>query len=193
MAKKRWNPQALRDKLQQISGGTIALTDLEIGRLRYKLRFRVAYEVGFACADLDDLVQETLRRFLHASQEDKLRTSDAAGAFVNGICRNVIFEYRRRLHRDAPMPEIIPEPPAHGLPETERFELRQSLDEAMKQLSARDRLLLRSFYLEEQPIEEILELAGLTLENFRVLLCRAKKRLRQIYCQGLQYGAMSGH
>jgi RNA polymerase sigma-70 factor (ECF subfamily) len=71
--------------------------------------------------------------------------------------------------------------------------LRQALDEALKQLSPRDRLVLRSFYLEERSTEEILELTGLTLENLRVVLCRAKERLREIYCRSVQYRAPSGH
>ena len=40
--------------------------DLE--KLRPKLRFKVCYEVGFYCPDVDDIVQETLARFLVASQ-----------------------------------------------------------------------------------------------------------------------------
>jgi RNA polymerase sigma-70 factor (ECF subfamily) len=142
---------------------------------------------------VDDLVQETLRRFLDASQSDKLRSPEAAAAFVNGVARNVISEYRRRLHRDVPMPEIVPEPPAKGLPESERFELRQVLDEAMSQIPPRDRLVLQSFYLEEKSAEEVLALTGLTMENFRVVLCRAKERFRQIYLRIVQYRAASGH
>jgi RNA polymerase sigma factor (sigma-70 family) len=169
------------------------LADLQIEKFGQKLRFRVCYEVGFACPDIDDLVQETLRRFLEATRADKLRSEEAAAAFANGICRNVISEYRRRLYRDAPMPEVIPEPSARSLPETEQFELRQALDEAMKQLSPRDRLVLRAFYLEEQSTEEILERTGLTLENLRVVLCRAKERFRQIYSRSVQYRAASNH
>ena len=169
------------------------LSDVEIERLRQKLRFRVGYEISFACPDIDDLVQETLKRFLNASQADKLRTPEATAAFVNGICRNVIFEYRRRLYRDMPMPEIVPEPPVKEMPESERFELRQALDEAMKQLSQRDRMVLRYFYVEERSTEEVLELMGLTLENFRVVLCRAKEGFRQIYSRSVQYRAASGH
>ncbi len=167
--------------------------DLDIDKLGRKLRFRVAYEVGFACPDVEDLVQETLRRFLDASQGDKLHTPEAAGSFLNGICRNVISEYRRRLYRDAPLPDVAPEPPASGLADSERFELRQALDEAMRQLPARDRLVLQAFYLEEKTTAEVLELTGLTLENFRVVLCRAKERFRQIYLQSLQYRAVSRH
>jgi len=51
----------------------------------------------------------------------------------------------------------------------------------MRQLSSRDREILNMFYLEERPVEEILKLTGLTETNFRVVLCRAKEKFRQIY------------
>lgn len=175
-----------------ISGDGV-LDDLDLGKLGRKLRFRVSQEVGFTCPDVDDLVQETLRRYLIASQEDKLRTPEAAAAFVNGICRNVISEYRRRLYRDGPLPEIVPEPPARGIPDGERFELRQAIDQAIQQLAPRDRLVLTAFYLEERSTDEILQLTGLTVENFRVVLCRAKERFGEIYRRSVQYRSASSH
>jgi RNA polymerase sigma-70 factor (ECF subfamily) len=167
--------------------------DLDLAKLRQKLRYRAAHEVSFACPDLDDIVQESLRRFLEASLSDKVRSLEVAGAFLNGICRNVISEYRRRLLRDGPMPECIAEPPDRALPGPERFELRQAIEEAMQHLSERDRTVLKYFYLEECATEEILERTGLTLENFRVVLCRAKERFREIYSRRLQYHAGSSH
>jgi RNA polymerase sigma factor (sigma-70 family) len=169
------------------------LGDLDLANLRQKLRFRVGYQLGFTCPDIEDVVQEALRRFLDAEQSQKLRTPEAAAGFVNGICRNVILEYRRRLQREAPMPETAPELPENGLPEGERFELREAVEAAMNELSPRDRSVLRSFYLEERTPEEISAATGLTLENFRVVLCRAKERFRQIYRRSVQYGAGSGH
>ena len=164
---------------------------LEIEKLGVRLRYKVRYQLGFACPDIDDVVQETLRRFLDASQADRMRTPGAAGAFLNGICRNVILEYRRRLFRDAPMPEVPPEPPPNRLPPTELFELRDAIAEGMKQLSARDQQVLRAFYLEERPVEEILELTGLSPANFRVVLCRAKEKFRQIYSGSMKSQAAS--
>lgn len=157
---------------------------LDIDKLRPKLRFRVAHELGFACADIDDVVQETLSRYLVAVQDDRVRTPEAAGAFVNGICRNVIFEYRRRMLRDVPMPDAPPEPPPKSISAPDLFELRDAIGEAMGQLSARDRQVLQLFYLEERPVPRILEAAHLSEPNFRVVLCRARDRFRQIYRDG---------
>lgn len=165
----------------------------EIEKLRPKVRFRVSYAVGFYCPDLDDIVQETLARFLVASREEKIHNPAAVGAFLNGVCRNVISEYRRRNMRDEPMPEVVPEPPGRGIPESDLFELREAIAQGMEQLSERDRRVLRGFYLEEKSKEEILKQTGMSDENFRVVLCRAKERFRTIYVEQTQHRGSSRH
>lgn len=152
-----------------------------IGNLAPRLRYKVARTLGFACPDIDDIVQETLKRYLESAEAGRIHSPEAAGAFLNGICRNVISEYRRRLFRDVPMPEIAPEPPARRIAEPELFALRNEIAEGMRQLAPRDREVLRLFYLEEMPVPEILQRTGLAEANFRVVLCRAKGRFRQIY------------
>jgi RNA polymerase sigma-70 factor, ECF subfamily len=169
------------------------LTDLDLDKLRPKLRFKVCYEMGFYCPDVDDVVQETLARFLVATRDRKILNPAAAGAFLNGICRNVISEYRRRNMRDEPMPEVVPEPPSKTIPETDLFELRQAITHGLEQLSERDRRVLRAFYLEEKSKEEILKLTGMTDENFRVVLCRAKERFRAIYVEQAKHRGSSRH
>ena len=170
---------------------TLSGDDLE--KLRARLHFRVSYDIGFYSADIDDIVQESLARFLAAVQEGKIRNPDATGAYVNGVCRNVISEYRRRNRRDDPMPEVVPEPPGRGIRDAELFELRDIIALALEQLSERDRRVLRSFYLEENSKEQILKESGLTDENFRVVLCRAKERFRAIYLERTQQSRRAGH
>lgn len=169
------------------------LSDRELGELRSRIRFKVCYDVGFYSPDVDDIVQETLTRFLLAERDDKIHNPEAVGAFVNGICRNVISEYRRRNLRIEQMPEIMPEPPARGLPESDVFELRQAIAHGLGQLSDRDRKVLRAFYLEDKSRAEILRQMGLTDENLRVVLFRAKERFRAIYEQQAKHRAGSGH
>jgi RNA polymerase sigma-70 factor (ECF subfamily) len=165
--------------------------DLE--RLRPRVRFKVSYEVGFFCPDVDDMVQEAMMRFMVAAREEKIQNPAALGAFLNGICRNVVSEYRRRNMRDEPMPEVVPEPPGKSIPETELFELRQAIAQGMQQLSERDRRVLRAFYLEEKSKDEILKQTGMTDENFRVVLCRAKERFRAIYLEQTKHRGNSRH
>ncbi|HEX5227681.1 MAG TPA: sigma-70 family RNA polymerase sigma factor [Bryobacteraceae bacterium] len=150
-------------------------------QLRARLRFKVAYDVGFACPDIEDIVQEALARLMTAARDDKILNPAAIGAFLNGICRNVISEYRRRNMREDPMPEVVPEPPDRGIRDADLLELREAIDHGLAQLSERDRRVLRAFYLEEKSKEEILNDSGMSDENFRVVLCRAKERFRAIF------------
>jgi RNA polymerase sigma-70 factor, ECF subfamily len=166
---------------------------VDLDKLRPKLRFKVGYAVGFLCPDIDDIVQETMARFLVASRAEKVRNPEASAAFLNGICRNVISEYRRRSRRDEPMPETVPDLPDRALSDSDRFAYREAIIKGMEQLPDRDRKILRAFYLEEKTKEEVLRLTGLTEENFRVVLCRAKERFRKIYLQQTQHRTASRH
>lgn len=168
-------------------------SDEDLEKLRPKLRYKIRYELGFYCPDVDDIVQETIARVLVATREEKIQNPAAVGAFLNGVCRNVISEYRRRNMRDEPMPEVVPEPPSKGIAETDLFDLRQAIALGLDQLSDRDRRILRAFYLEEKPRSEILSDTGLTEENFRVVLCRAKERFRAIYVEQTKHRTPSRH
>jgi RNA polymerase sigma factor (sigma-70 family) len=165
----------------------------ELEKLRSRLRYKVSYDLGFACPDIDDVVQESLLRYLNATRGEKLQNPAAAGAFLSGICRNVISEYRRRNLRLDPMPEVMPEPRNEIIQDSELFELREAISQGLDQLSERDRNVLRAFYLEEKSKEEILKSTGLTDENFRVVLCRAKERFRAIYVERTQHRGPSRH
>jgi RNA polymerase sigma factor (sigma-70 family) len=167
-------------------------SEADMEKLRPRLRFKVCYRVGFACPDVDDIVQETLTRFLTIDPA-RLKNPEATGAYLNGICQNVILEYRRRWSRDTPAAHALPEGSDERLADTELFEMRQAIASGMQELSLRDRQVLRAFYLEEKPKREILEEAGLTDENFRVVLCRAKERFRHIYVSKVKRRGASGH
>ena len=71
-----------------------------IDRYRRKVRYKVCYHLGSFCQDVEDVVQETLARFLRAIQDDKVRNPESVGAFLSGICNNVILEYRRRFWKE---------------------------------------------------------------------------------------------
>lgn len=157
------------------------LTELSIERLRLKLRYKVLYHVGHNCADVDDLVQETLARFFRAEQRHQIRNTEEVGAFLNGVCRNVILEYRRRIKRE---PNIDPDmtiPDAGVRPDAEIFELRDSIDNGLRELAERDRAILRALYLEGREKEDICREWAMTDAQFRVVLFRAKERFRRAY------------
>lgn len=179
--------------MSSVIGRLMELSAYDLEKLRTRLRFKVSYDLGFACPDVDDIVQESLARFLAATRDEKIHNPAAAGAFLHGICRNVVSEYRRRSMRDDPMPEVVPELPGKTIADADRFELRQAIAQGLNQLSERDRRVLRAFYLEEKSKEEILQQTGMSDENFRVVLCRAKERFRTIYVEQTKHRGPSRH
>jgi len=149
--------------------------------------------VGGVCPDVEDLVQETLVRFLRLAEDEKIRNPHNLGAFLNGVCNNVILEYRRRLWREEPYePEFCGDRQAVG-PEAERMEVREAINAGLAELSDRDHAILRSFYLEERTREEICQALGIADAQFRVALFRAKERFRKIYRESVKPRAARSH
>jgi RNA polymerase sigma-70 factor (ECF subfamily) len=170
-----------------------SLTEPDIDRLRLKLRYKVLYHLGHGCADVDDLVQESLVRFFRAEQRDLIRNPEEFGAFLNGVCRNVILEYRRRMRREPPIDPNVPIPDAGFRPDAEIFEMRDAIDNGLKELAERDRAILRALYLEGREKDDICREWGMSDAQFRVVLFRAKERFRRIYNRELKRNSPVDH
>ncbi len=169
------------------------LSEPSIERLRLKLRYKVLYHVGHGCADVDDLVQETLVRFFRAEQRQQIRNTEEFGAFLNGVCRNVILEYRRRVKLEPNIDPEMPLPDAGVRPEAEIFEMRDSIDNGLQELAERDRAILRSLYLEGREKEDICREWTMTDAQFRVVLFRAKERFRRAYGMEMKRNSSIDH
>jgi RNA polymerase sigma-70 factor (ECF subfamily) len=169
------------------------LTEPSIDRLRLKLRYKVLYHVGHGCADVDDLVQESLVRFFRAEQRQQIRNTEEFGAFLNGVCRNVILEYRRRIRREPPIDPDMPIPDAGVRPDAEILEMRDAIDNGLKELAERDRAILRSLYLEGREKEDICKEWGMSDAQFRVVLFRAKERFRRAYGAEMKRNSEDDH
>ena len=159
---------------------------------RLKLRYKVCYHLGSSCPDVDDVVQETLIRFLRAVRDEKIHNPESTAAFLSGICNNVIREYWRQIRKEPVIdPDLTPERPA--APEADVFSLRQVITVVMTELSQRDRDILRAFFLEERDKEEICRSMGLSDSQFRVALFRAKERFRKGYRKTMKQNPREEH
>jgi RNA polymerase sigma-70 factor (ECF subfamily) len=159
----------------------LAIDDAALERLRLKLRYKVLYHVGHGCADVDDLVQESLARFIRAGQRQQIRNTEEFGAFLNGVCRNVILEYRRRVRREPTSDQDSEIPERAVRPEADILELREAIDNSLAELADRDRAILRSLYLDGKDKDEICNEWNMSDAQFRVVLFRAKERFRRAY------------
>jgi RNA polymerase sigma-70 factor, ECF subfamily len=168
-------------------------TEPSIERLRLKLRYKVLYHCGHNCADVDDLVQESLLRFFRAEQRQTIRNTEELGAFLNGVCRNVILEYRRKVRREPPMDPDAPIPDPGIRPDADLLELRDSINNGLKELAERDRTILRALYLEGKEKEEICREWKMSDAQFRVVLFRAKERFRRAYSTEVKQNISDAH
>ena len=162
---------------------------------RLKLRYKARYHLGPFCPDVDDIVQETLTRCVTALRDKRVHSPDSIGAFLSGICNNVILEYWRRVWREG-QPEEVEQVEAQTpvvASVATSLELREAVAAALAELSDRDCDLLRYFFLQEMDKEEICRRMGLTDSQFRVALFRAKERFRKIYRQGLKHPGGPDH
>ncbi len=159
---------------------SLATEELESYRLR--LRYKIARHVGYACPDVDDLVQETLARVLRSAEGDTIHNRSNIGGFLNGVANHVIHEYRRRLWREQPYnSEVHDSRPVPS--EAEHMEILQAAQVVLRQLSPRDAEILRSYYLQEKTKDEVCAELGLSDPQFRVVVFRARERFRRIYLQ----------
>jgi len=129
----------------------------------------------------DDVRQETLLRVLRNIRRGDIEHPERFGAYVNTVCNNVMLELFRRDSRWDQFPEGSPEPASgepgaeSGMVEEERRALvRQALDE----LPPKEHELLRRIFLNEEDRDEVCREFGITREHLRVLLHRARGRLR---------------
>ena len=64
---------------------------------------------------------------------------------------------------------------------------RKYFDNALKKIPEEDALLLTMFYLDEQSIEQVSEISGLTVSNVKVKLHRIRKKLYQSIDEMMKY------
>ena len=145
------------------------------GLLRAMVRNR---RRGWPDDRLEDVVQETFTRVLHAVRNGSLRDADRFPAFLISVCENVLREDTRAGARLLPSePERLervatedPEAQAHAR------QTLQAAREVLDTLSARDREILELVLVLQADKDEVCKRFGVTRDHLRVLLHRAKER-----------------
>jgi RNA polymerase sigma-70 factor (ECF subfamily) len=133
----------------------------------------------------DDVRQETLLRVLRSLRAGASEHPERLGAYVNTVCNNVILEVFRRDRRLTELPPgDIPSGHAGAesgmLAEERRVLVRRALDD----LSAKDRQLLQRIFLDENDKDLVCKEFSVSRDYLRVLLHRARTRLRTALSQG---------
>ena len=147
--------------------------------LSLKLRGRLS-----SPALIDDAKQETFVRVLTAlKKRGGLERAETLGAFVNAVCNNVLFEMYRAERRTTPIDEDAPEPADAKARDAESVAVQEEevdrLRRALVSLPAKERDLLRWLFLEECDKDEVCRRLHIDRGYLRVLLFRAKVKLRE--------------
>jgi RNA polymerase sigma-70 factor, ECF subfamily len=132
---------------------------------------------------IEEARQETFRRVFTTLQRDGLDQPERLGAFVNSVCNNVLFELYRAESRTPNLPEDAPEQ-ADERPGPESVfvtrERKAVVEQALEQLPAKDRELIRQIFLEERDKDDVCRDFHVDREYLRVLVHRAKSRFRAV-------------
>ena len=176
------------DYLQRLASGDAAIErhfSLYFGDLlSLKLRVRIR-----SAQLIEDIRQETLLRVLQIVRTRGVEHPERFGAFVSAVCNNVLMEQLRQDSRHEHW-ETEPEVADNSVDLDASLvtqQQRRQVETVLAELPAKDRDLLRAFFLEERERTELCRRYGVTEEYLRVLLHRAKTRFRSMYSK--QFGA----
>ena len=146
----------------------------------YKLLYRVAYYLTGNAQDAEDLLQDMYLR-LWQKRED-LPDEAMKEAYLVAMMKNLFVDQRRHKRIDAS--EDIE---AHASPPDERSldeqigsrDEVQQVEGLIRQLSERDAKIIQMHLMEDRSYEEIESDTGLSQGNIRIIVMRAKKKLKQ--------------
>jgi RNA polymerase sigma-70 factor (ECF subfamily) len=150
--------------------------------MKMKLQFRLK-----SAEAIDDVQQETFVRFYAALREGKIRQPKSLGSYVNSICNNVLKETWRPEPTISLDDDEAPELPSAPVDLSKILDDRQAaqkVQEVIEQLPERDRRVLRDIFFEERDKDEVCRELGITRDNLRLLLHRAKQRFKHLYDKG---------
>jgi RNA polymerase sigma-70 factor (ECF subfamily) len=129
----------------------------------------------------EDIRQETLIRVLRAVRQGNIEHPERLGAYVSAVSNHVMHEMFRRNKNLDQLPEgsgEIPSDDATAESKLLKDERKNLVRAAIDALPAKDRDLLRVLVLEERDKDSVCQEYQVTREHLRVLLHRARTRLR---------------
>ncbi|MFN3382684.1 MAG: RNA polymerase sigma factor [Runella zeae] len=148
---------------------------------KYKhMVYTIALKISDNEADAEDIAQES---FVKAYRQ--LHTFEGKSKFSTWLYtiayRTALAQLQENTIDTAPITEEIadtyaPDPLSSSL---EANEQQRYVREAIQRLPKIEALLVTLYYLEENSVKEIQEITGLTAENIKIRLFRARKKLEQ--------------
>ena len=146
----------------------------------YKLLYRVAYQLTGNAQDAEDLLQDMYLKLWQ--KRDDLPDEAMKEAYLVTMIRRLFLDQRRLKHVDtsAELKEDASPPDERSLDHQidARDEARQ-MEGLIRQLPERDAKIIQMHLMEERSYEEIEQNTGLSQGNIRIIVMRAKKKIKQ--------------
>lgn len=167
-----------REIVARVQRGDVAAFDALVRRYIDRALV-VAKRITGNTHDAEDLVQDAFMRAL-----DRIASFDNSrpfGPWFFRVLTNAGLNARRARKLRATEPEALDAPSHDAGPDemAERHEIRERFDAALASLSARQRLIVTWFEVDEVPSSEIAERLGIAQETVRWHLHQARRVLRE--------------
>jgi RNA polymerase sigma-70 factor (ECF subfamily) len=134
---------------------------------------------------IEDIRQETLKRVLAILREGGgVENPESFGAFVNGVCNNVMRELCRLDEREEPWDEGMDDPIDATVDldaELVNDDLKREIAWVFAAMPVKDRRILKAIFLDELDKAEICRKYQVNNNYLRVMLHRAKAQFREAY------------
>ncbi len=134
--------------------------------------------------EVEDLRQEVFLRVLNNLRSGEgVKHPERFGAYVFSVCSNVVLEHFRGQMRTSQWDQMSPEPKTPAFSAEQVLLTRESslrVRMMIAELGSKDQGILNAVFFEERDKDSVCSEFGVTREYLRVLLHRAKNRLRQI-------------
>lgn len=146
----------------------------------YKLLYRVAYHLTGNTQDAEDLLQDMYLKLWQ--KRDDLREEADTQAYLVTMMKNLFVDQRRHKRIDTSEDiEARTSPPDERSLDHQldaRDEVKQ-VEGLIRQLSERDAKIIQMHLMEDRSYEEIERDTGLSQGNIRIIVMRAKQKLKQ--------------
>lgn len=130
--------------------------------------------------DAEELAQDTFIKAYHSLADFKFESKFST--WLYRITYNAAISKLRKKKMETSdldnfhLPEKEVTDTYHAINELTKFEQKKYIQLAIDQLKSDDAALITLYYLDENSVDEISEIAGLTISNVKVKLHRARKR-----------------
>lgn len=174
---------ALVDRIRE--GEQDALWELYSEVFKKGVRNLIIRRIG-PCSNVDDMVHDAYLITVNAIRGGSIREPQRLLGFIRGVVRHLIYRHvsdRTRRNNNFVDLDLAERTLGEEAPqEVSVIEKRKValMRKVLNELPARDREVLRRFYLLEQSMATICEEMGLTETQFRLLKSRAKAKLAQL-------------